>query len=279
MFKNNLAKNIKNLRLRDGLTQSELSEKLGITRQSLSNYEKGVREPDIAVLTAIANYFNCSVDFLLFDRIDKNLEDIYDRYNISELKNYDNILLKYMLDKKNELKIINNNINSEIKKLDKIIELITSSNSSEHSTELSHGLEKNIIKITIPIIKDDFDVIRINSSKNFNGYINTYLKDPLCLCKKDDYFIFTVKDDSMNKIFSINEKIIMEHTTTINSGDIGLVLINDSKYTIKKIYISDGYIKLIPLSTNLDYKEEIYDLNKIDVKIQGKYIVRLDDYL
>lgn len=36
-----------------------------MTQQRISAYEKGKREPDIESLKQIANYFNCSIDYLL----------------------------------------------------------------------------------------------------------------------------------------------------------------------------------------------------------------------
>lgn len=62
--------NIFSLRLRElreeaNLTQSELAERLGIGRATLSNYELGVRKPDIDVLNTIAEYFKVSTDYLI----------------------------------------------------------------------------------------------------------------------------------------------------------------------------------------------------------------------
>ena len=53
------------LREKRGLTQEELSSKLGISRAALSHYETNRREPDYATLDKIANFFDISLDFLL----------------------------------------------------------------------------------------------------------------------------------------------------------------------------------------------------------------------
>lgn len=53
------------LRKQTGLTQSELSERLGVTAQSVSNWERGESLPDTALLPDIALILNTSVDELL----------------------------------------------------------------------------------------------------------------------------------------------------------------------------------------------------------------------
>lgn len=53
------------LRVKLGLTQEELSGKLGISRAALSHYETNRREPDYMTLCTIANYFQVSLDYIL----------------------------------------------------------------------------------------------------------------------------------------------------------------------------------------------------------------------
>lgn len=48
-----------------GLTQSELSERLGVSPQAVSNWERGEALPDISVLPELACVLRCSVDALL----------------------------------------------------------------------------------------------------------------------------------------------------------------------------------------------------------------------
>ena len=60
-----LGENIKRLRLEKGLTQETLSEFLGVTSQSVSNWERGESYPDITMLPEIAGFFKVSVDELL----------------------------------------------------------------------------------------------------------------------------------------------------------------------------------------------------------------------
>lgn len=56
---------LKYLRLRENLSQSELAEKLGVAKSTISMYEVGKREPDFETLEAIADLFNVDMNFLL----------------------------------------------------------------------------------------------------------------------------------------------------------------------------------------------------------------------
>ena len=59
-----LAEQLKALRLRDGRTQEELAQALGVTSQAVSRWERGICYPDMELIPAAANYFDVSIDTL-----------------------------------------------------------------------------------------------------------------------------------------------------------------------------------------------------------------------
>lgn len=61
----NFAQNLRQLRARQGMTQPELAQKLGISRSAVSMYERGEREPDLDTLRAIVDLFGVDTDQLL----------------------------------------------------------------------------------------------------------------------------------------------------------------------------------------------------------------------
>lgn len=81
--------NLKQLRWENNLTQKELAEKVGISKSSIGFYENGDRIPDINTLSAIADYFNVSTDFLLgrtdIKTLDFNVREISEQTGLSEL--------------------------------------------------------------------------------------------------------------------------------------------------------------------------------------------------
>lgn len=56
---------LKEARVRCGLTQLALAEMIGVTKQTITKYESGSREPDLATLTRLAGALNVDVNYLL----------------------------------------------------------------------------------------------------------------------------------------------------------------------------------------------------------------------
>ncbi len=56
---------LKLMREKRGISQLRLAMDLGLTQNSVSRYESGVREADYKTLIALADYFNVSIDYLL----------------------------------------------------------------------------------------------------------------------------------------------------------------------------------------------------------------------
>lgn len=52
-------------RREQGLTQAELGERLGVSPQSVSNWERGEAVPDVSLLPDLAGILRCSVDTIL----------------------------------------------------------------------------------------------------------------------------------------------------------------------------------------------------------------------
>lgn len=53
-----LADSIISLRRKHGFSQEQLAEKIGVTRQTISNWERGTATPDVETLNLIAKLFD-----------------------------------------------------------------------------------------------------------------------------------------------------------------------------------------------------------------------------
>lgn len=60
---------IRQLRKEAGLTQEALGKKLGVIKQTVSNWENGISEPNSEVLSNIASIFGISIGYLYNDSI------------------------------------------------------------------------------------------------------------------------------------------------------------------------------------------------------------------
>lgn len=85
-----ISENIRNLRIKKGITQETLAEFLGVSFQSVSRWERGEGYPDITMLPSIAEYFGVSVDSLLgADKVQKEeaAKKYLETYDMMKLKN------------------------------------------------------------------------------------------------------------------------------------------------------------------------------------------------
>lgn len=53
------------LRKKGGLSQEQLAEQLGVSRQAISKWESGKAVPESDTLVSISNFFNVSLDYLM----------------------------------------------------------------------------------------------------------------------------------------------------------------------------------------------------------------------
>ena len=76
MNKTNLPNNLYELRRKAGLSQEEFAEKLSVSRQAVSKWERGEAYPDTENLIVISNMFGVTIDELLkSDNISADTED------------------------------------------------------------------------------------------------------------------------------------------------------------------------------------------------------------
>ena len=62
---NIIGKRLRKLRLAHKLTQEEMAKLFFITRSSIANYERGIRQPSYEFLQLVADYFQIDIHYLL----------------------------------------------------------------------------------------------------------------------------------------------------------------------------------------------------------------------
>ena len=65
---NEVANSIKQLRQEKKLSQDQLAEQLHVTRQAVSNWENGKTQPDVDMLTRLAEIFDVSVERIIYGK-------------------------------------------------------------------------------------------------------------------------------------------------------------------------------------------------------------------
>lgn len=80
-----LFSNLKYLRKKKNLTQAQLGKICGKSDKTISTYENGTREPDVTDLGSLSDFFEVSIDTLLFKNLKmindfNNFDFLYDKY-------------------------------------------------------------------------------------------------------------------------------------------------------------------------------------------------------
>lgn len=93
------------------------------------------------------------------------------------------------------------------------------------------------------------------------------------MSRQGKFFALKIKGDSMEPKFSEGDVVIVQQQSTVENGDIAVVLVNGDDATVKKFYRSDSGIKLI--STNPAYDPFFFtpdEVNTLPVQIIGKVV-------
>lgn len=108
-------KRLKELRLKEGLTQQALGDKVSVTKVSICCYEKGTRTPTLDTLIALSNVFHVDYTYFLGGDSYVVAEDS-ERYGISmakeeiefieELRNHVDLYKTLMEDPKRMINLI-----------------------------------------------------------------------------------------------------------------------------------------------------------------------------
>lgn len=200
-----MSNRIKKLRLEKKISQQKLADEIGVTRQAISLFEKGERDPKLETWIKLADYFGVSVSYL---------------QGISEYKSFSNedIVENILKTNDNLVKILGGEKNVKQMLLDK------DSMRFIHANELNNEIhERNIKKLGLikksmtffdniddPVksyAKDNFDtLLGKNIENNFSTYLLSIYLDLLI-----SLAVYLVKNEIDNKndplLTSISELI------------------------------------------------------------------------
>ena len=66
------ATRLKELRGKSGLSQPQLAQEIGVTKQTISLWERGPRRPDFPTMESLADYFNVQLSYLIGESDDSS---------------------------------------------------------------------------------------------------------------------------------------------------------------------------------------------------------------
>ncbi|UNB47629.1 XRE family transcriptional regulator [Staphylococcus coagulans] len=226
-----IANNIRKYLKQANMTQKQLAELIGIKQSTLSDYLNLRSNPSHGVIQKIADVFDIvKSDIDTTYKENNDITSIYDKLTPPRQKRVLDFATEQLDEQNNKvLQINSNNIVSE--------EVAVYGYASAGTGEtLIDGVE---------------------FKTQYNGYIPNH------------DFALQVNGDSMEPLFEDKEIIFVDKTKQINSGQIGIFVIDGEAY-LKKVFISDKGIRLVSL--NSKYPDLHFDSSH-DIKVAGKVIL------
>ena len=97
---------IKELRIKNSISQKNLAKKMGVSSQTILNWENGIFEPRIDQLIQLADIFNVTIDYLV-ERKNRvtNASDIYNELSKLDFEKFLNWIKNELVDIEKKEKI------------------------------------------------------------------------------------------------------------------------------------------------------------------------------
>ncbi|OPX85530.1 MAG: LexA repressor [Pelotomaculum sp. PtaB.Bin104] len=92
------------------------------------------------------------------------------------------------------------------------------------------------------------------------------------------YFYLRMRGDSMNQEFKEGNLLLVRKQSYIDNGQIAVIQINNCEAEVRKIYIKENLITLIPCSKNPKHQPVSYDMEKVEVSVIGRVTYAIKKY-
>lgn len=202
---------IKELREKNGLTQSEISKLLKMPIATYRSYETGAREPNLEVLIHLSEMYKVSVDYILSHTPKEprfSPEEILRIKKYRDLDDHGKQLVDFVLDKE-----------------------------YERSKEQDEG---EIIQTNCLVLTMYEDAVSAGTGEFLSdGRCVEVTVDETPLTERAD-FVLRVSGDSMEPTYYDGDKVLVENAAELNIGEIGIFVLNGHGYI--KEFSTEGLI-------------------------------------
>lgn len=240
------SKLLKELRVKNHISQDDLAKTFNISKSSISHYEQGKNYPKLEVLKKYSYFFNIPLETLTQAKEESQITN-----KLNDFKN----------NSKNDVVI-------ECKEMtpNNFIQLID--NFDDYSIievpyfeGLSAGIECNVC--------DNMDQPSLGIFLKRNMYSSM-----------NNLIAIRINGESMNKVLVDHSIAVIDKGADIKSGDIVAYQLGANEYGIKRIYDYPEYIKLCPESYDSIFKDKTILKENLDQEhfmVIGKLIKSISD--
>ncbi len=235
---------LKKLRQERSLNMKQMSRLLGIPYTTYIGYEKNEREPNSEMLGILADFFNCSVDYLLGRgtyRSDRSISNETNEIDDDLSKQHENI---YYEKKAQPQRSIESNI-----------QLLNQNN-----------------VYNIPVYESITAGFGAYASDYIIGYMPIYIDNPADV---KDMLCIKITGDSMYPKIENGDTVVVRKQSCVDSGSIAVVLIDNEEGLVKKVVYNENHIELISINPEYAPKRfEKKDVLRVSVLGLVKQIIK-----
>lgn len=259
-----LGERIKALRQECGLTQLQLSKKIGVSNVSLQYWESGARTPYISAVIALAKTFDVTVDYLLGVDIK---QDEKDKELLTQEESL--LLLNYRSLDRHGKDVVNAICQLEMTRIMDV------NRNTDNVIKLSEQKPRRYIPryttpsaagYSVPLDGDEFEMLIVDNT-----------------VPNDADFAVIIQGNSMAPYIKDGETVFVKRDCDLAIGDIGIFSVDGAMYC-KQYYIdSEGNLTLV--SANPELKDSnVYVMHDSTTSVEcfGKVImehrISLPDY-
>ncbi len=199
---------LKQARIAKGITQEQLGQEIGVAKSTITGYEKGNSEPDMAKMEKIMLFLGVDANYLLQDEMHQSHKDILHPSETDHIKKY------RTLDGHGK-EVVDSVLNIEYQRMT--------------STPKPAEAESNVIRLDFSeqpcsagrgtyLGPDAFSEIRVEEN---------------ALTRKASFAV-PVSGDSMEPTYSDGDVLLIDRNTEVSPGEIGLFILDGEGY-VKKL--------------------------------------------
>ncbi len=254
---------LKELRQEKKQNMRQTAIALGIPYTTYISYEKGDREPNSEMLIALAEYFNCSIDYLVGRSNERISDEVLDQVNLldndllvfhgnihdakkAQKERYSKLTSSQQFYNEQPLDFLTSDEMSQIKKyrtLDEYGKKIMNSVLNIEYDRCTHMEEQSTIELPIQLISASAGTGQWLGDDEYTERIR--VADTAEARKAN--LVIEVNGNSMLPSYKDGDKVLVRLQRDINIGEIGIFVVNGSAYIKEK-----GKNELVSLNPEFD---------------------------
>lgn len=261
---------IKELRLKRKLSMRQVAKDLDIPYTTYISYEKETHEPNSEILIRIADYFNCSIDYLI-GRSDQEVDDsVLDKVAMIDqdiLETSGNIYQAQKIQKNRDSKKSIEELFGETVTHREIKHIVKYRSLDEYGKKAVTDLldteyercssENDVTDLTI-----ELPMPELPASAGIGTWLEDGYNTPVTVRKTKEAeranVVIKVSGDSMEPLYTDGDKVLVKIQPDVEPGEIGIFIVDSQGYIKKKgdhelISINPEYDN-IPINEYTDYR-------------------------